>query len=567
MNWMWKSEILFGQPWIFNGTCVGNCLEKPCGDRWQGLQCTQSVTSQQCFISGIILSSYGLKGFISPSLANLSGLQILDLGVNYISGTIPLELGNLTNLVHFILDTNRLSGPLPSSLGALTRLTHLLLDTNCLSGPLPTSFGRLEKLENLYLSNNFLTGHLPTWPNASSLQHINIEYNNFEGTVPDTWGNLINVLELVLANNQFSQSIPPPLGKLVFLQNLNLANNLLEGAIPTTLEALQQLQYFYLENNFLSCTLPDIFDRMRKSLLSLDVSQNSLTGPLPPSITGLVTAYYLGLNSNQFTGKLSALDGLSSLQTLFAYTNKFTGNIPSVMSGFHRLRSLYLQDNNLGGDLGPLFMPSEGAPSRGVIPVSRPFPLLEALDVSQNAFSGIFPSSVFSLASLRVLSAGMNCFSGTLSVSTDTDPRRSVLSVIQLSGLSSSPSCRRYFFAQSTLLTDPGYVPNNFMEGTIPPALWALPNLTTLSLEGNGFRGTVDMQQFNASTAPLMNVSLSSNRLSGSVPLALQTFGRFQNLDLSYNKFSGTLSPLANFPSETTLNISANRISGGNLSC
>ena len=49
-------------------------------------------------------------------LGNLTNLIGLVLGVNELSGEIPLELGNLTNLTVLSLYNNQLSGCVPSSL-------------------------------------------------------------------------------------------------------------------------------------------------------------------------------------------------------------------------------------------------------------------------------------------------------------------------------------------------------------------------------------------------------------------------------------------------------------------
>ena len=100
--------------------------------------------------------------------------------------------------------------------------------------------------------------------------------------------------------------------------------------------------------------------------------------------------------------------------------------------------------------------------------------------------------------------------------------------------------------------------------GKIPDCVWALPNLTSLHLAGNSFTGklinpntstlsasvsvAVGSELGAASATPcitptLRNLSLSHNRLSGTIPAEILRFP-FDNLDLSYNKLWGHISDL-----------------------
>jgi len=103
-----------------------------------------------------------------------------------------------------------------------------------------------------------------------------------------------------------------------------------------------------------------------------------------------------------------------------------------------------------------------------------------------------------------------------------------------------------------------------FLSQPIPSALWLLPNLTALYLEGNGFTGSLDIGNFSMSTSTLQNVSVANNRLTGAVPSALQRYGRFLVLDLTYNKLSGGILPDIAMSSVggATMTLSVNRLSG-----
>jgi hypothetical protein len=172
---------------------------------------------------------------------------------------------------------------------------------------------------------------------------------------------------------------------------------------------------------------------------------------------------------------------------------------------------------------------------------------------------------VFELPSLRILSASENCFSSLEAASAVPGrARKSHLQTVQLNGLSSGASCIAPYFHASSLLPHPGYRPLAFLSQPIPSALWALPNLTSLYLEGNGFTGRIDVGNFSAASSALVNVSLANNRLTGPIPMALQQHGKFATLDLSYNMLSGGVSAsfaVSSAPG-STLALAVNRLSG-----
>uniref|UniRef100_A0A0D9XU17 non-specific serine/threonine protein kinase n=1 Tax=Leersia perrieri TaxID=77586 RepID=A0A0D9XU17_9ORYZ len=127
--------------------------------------------NQEGKVTSIILSSSGLSGFLSDSIAKLPYLQQLLLDGNNITGEIPQELGNLSSL------------------------TTLKLGGNSLNGSIPDSLGRLSKLQNLDLSNNFLSGNIPTsLSNLPSLNDINLADNNLSG------GSRNSILKVILAS-------------------------------------------------------------------------------------------------------------------------------------------------------------------------------------------------------------------------------------------------------------------------------------------------------------------------------------------------------------------------------
>ena len=95
-----------------------------------------------------------------PTVWNANELIELDLGYNYLSGTIPQDLWDLESLKTLWLDHCNLTGPLPSSSKSAS-MHRLWLDSNLLSGAIPVDFGmNWTKLYSVKLQENLLTGSI-----------------------------------------------------------------------------------------------------------------------------------------------------------------------------------------------------------------------------------------------------------------------------------------------------------------------------------------------------------------------------------------------------------------------
>ncbi|KAJ1341171.1 hypothetical protein BSLG_004235 [Batrachochytrium salamandrivorans] len=165
-------------------------------------------------ITKLRLGAKMIQGVISPHLANLSRLRVLDLYKNNLSGYIPPEIGNLTKLTELSLYQNDLCGEIPPELGRLANLIELNLSINNLSGPIPKEIGELTRLGKLNLYNNQLSGRIPYLGRLTSLTRLNLYSNQLAGPLPKEIGGLINLTELKINYNQFTGNIPPEIGNL-----------------------------------------------------------------------------------------------------------------------------------------------------------------------------------------------------------------------------------------------------------------------------------------------------------------------------------------------------------------
>lgn len=112
-----------------------------------------------------------------------------------LSGTLSPSIGNLTNLQIVLLQNNNISGSIPAELERLSKLHTLDLSNNALSGALSTSMSQLKSLQYLRLNNNSFFGAIPSYlANMTQLAFLDLSYNNFSGPVPKLLAKTFNVI-------------------------------------------------------------------------------------------------------------------------------------------------------------------------------------------------------------------------------------------------------------------------------------------------------------------------------------------------------------------------------------
>ena len=285
----------------------------------------------------------------------------LRLEGNNLSGQIPPELGNLSKLERLSIEYNQLTGAIPSQLSNLTELTSLRLNGNRLTGAIPPELSSLNNLQILLLDNNELTG-----------------------SIPSELGNLSELVVLWLDNNQLTGTIPPELGDPPNLGELFLTNNPLTGCLPFTLTDVPVNDFTQLDLPF--CDNPDrailvalyhatngdnwtnntnwltdaplykwhgVDTDNRWNVHELSLSDNQLTGQLPPELGDLHFVKGLYFDNNQLTGQIPPeLGNLSkNLVSLWLHSNRLAGTIPAELANLDKLRALNVSDNQFTGEL------------------------------------------------------------------------------------------------------------------------------------------------------------------------------------------------------------------------
>ncbi|GLJ52321.1 hypothetical protein SUGI_1112830 [Cryptomeria japonica] len=137
-----------------------------------------------------------------------------------------------------------------------------------------------------------------------------------------------DVVGLYFSSYNMNNSIWQYVFKLPALHFLELSNNSLQGPIPVCVGSLANLQTLDLRDNQLTGEIPEALGNMSE-LYWLDPSNNKLTGQIPEALGNMSELQYLDLSNNELTGKIPEdLGSTGALLTLYLSNNKLTGKIP-----------------------------------------------------------------------------------------------------------------------------------------------------------------------------------------------------------------------------------------------
>ncbi|KAI3448763.1 hypothetical protein Pfo_005428 [Paulownia fortunei] len=362
-----------------------------------------------------------LSGSIPVGIFNISSLQSIVLACNNLSGTLPSTMGHkLPNLEILYLHRNSLTGQIPESISNSSKLTILSLNSNKFSGPIPDSLGNLRFLSCLHLFGNSLTSDsskelsfITSLISCQYLRDVNIADNPLHGVLPASIGNLSTSLEKIYASScRIKGNIPNEIGNLSHLMTLDLTDNELSGFIPKTFQGLQSLQGLSLGNNKISGSFPSSLCYLHK-LSSLNLSQNEISGPILDCMGNLTSLREIDLASNKLTSSIPfSLWNLNDLLSLPQEVenlkvaiyidlsrNRFTGVIPNISGGMQYLIKFSLASNNFQGSIPQSFGKMIS---------------LEWLDLSNNNLSGEIPKVLERLQFLKYFNVSFNKLRGEI---------------------------------------------------------------------------------------------------------------------------------------------------------
>ncbi|KAG2406923.1 Receptor-like kinase [Vigna angularis] len=269
-----------------------------------------------------------------------------------------------------------------------TNLVILDLGNTNLIGTLPDVFDSLVSLRELRLSYNNLTGGLPKTFAVSGIQ--NLWLNNqkdgfgFSGTI-EVLASMTRLSRVWLFKNLFTGPIPD-LSNCTALFDLQLSDNQLTGVVPPSLMSLSSLLKVSLDNNVLQGPVPSFGKGVKVTLDGVNSFCRKDSGPCDSRVTTLLDiakdfGYPLQLarswSGNDPCGDWSfVVCATGKIVTMNLAKQNLTGTISPAFANLTDLKNLYLNDNHLGGSIpGDLVNLAQ----------------LRILDVSNNNLSGDVP--------------------------------------------------------------------------------------------------------------------------------------------------------------------------------
>jgi len=326
---------------------------------------------------------------------------------------------------------------------------------------------------------------------------------------------------------------------------IELSNNNLSGPIPTSIGNMVNLEFLLLDRNKLSGSIPSTIANLSK-LRYLSLFQNYLNGKIPIEMNRLIALESLQLANNNFVGHLPhniCVGG--KLAKFSASNNYFTGHIPKSLKNCSSLIRVRLQENQLTGNITDAF---------------DVLPNLDYIELSENNFYGHLSPNWGKFRSLTSLKISNNNLSGVIppELGGATKLQELQLSSNHLTGNIPQDLCNLVLLFRLSLN-------NNDLSGNIPKRIASMKNLQFFSIGSNNLSGLIPNQLGNL--VKLWNMNFSQNKFEGNIPLELGKLISLTTLDLSGNFLSGRLTHmLGGLNKLETLNLSHNSLSG-DLSC
>ncbi|CAM0878642.1 unnamed protein product [Alopecurus aequalis] len=511
---------------------------------WEGVMCSVKTPHR---VTSLNLTSGGLVGIISPSIANLSFLHSLALTENTLTGEIPPSLGHLRRLRTLRLSNNTLQGRIPSFTNS-SNLWLLDVSNNNLAGQFPVDFP--PRLEVLDVSFNNLTGAIPaSLANITTLNTISCPSNHIDGNIPGELADLSSLQYLYMGVNRLTGRFPRAVLNLSILIGLDLVLNDLNGEVPPNLGiSLPNLQIISLGGNFFVGQIPSSITNA-SSLYFIDLSGKNFTGLVPPTIGKLTKLSELNLEENQIQAHskedwefLDSLCNCTELHMLSLSSNRLSGHVPSSLGNLsNQLQKLHLAGNQLSGEF-----PSGIANLHNLI----------LLTLGNNRFTGVLPEWIGTLKTLQKIGLYTNFFTGVIPSSLSNLSQLGWLFLFSNQFIGHIPPSFGNFPMLQYL-----EIAHNNLHGRVPVEIFTIPTIFQIDLSFNNLDGQLSIGIGKAKQ--LTNLGLSSNKLSGDIPKTISDCESLEDIELDSNNFSGSIpTSLGNITGLRVLNLSTNNLNG-----
>lgn len=353
------------------------------------------------------------------------------------------------------------------------------------------------------LSSNQLSGSLPSYiADLTKIYYFSVANNDFTGTIPELYTSLLSLQRFDVYGNYITGTIPSSFGSFTMLSILHLFDNIISGSYPSSLASNSRLRYVEIMRNRLIGTLPAV---LGDEHIFFKISQNMMTGAIPASLLQHTQLDLLYLDDNYLSGSIPLLLNGVRLESLHLEKNFLSGTLSSTLSLLSELQVMQLSHNLLSKQLPHNFTPSYDG--------------FYMIDISDNRLSGTLHDNLLVGENLKFVYFHENKLFGTI-----PNDLVSIANDIE----------------QLTLYS-------NKFSGTIPESLGLSSKLTTLLLQNNKFSGHVGeifRKPDDLSLTPfssLQFLDISSNRLSGSVPMEIFQLPSLRHIAIIDNCFTGSL--------------------------
>uniref|UniRef100_A0A7N0T7K9 non-specific serine/threonine protein kinase n=1 Tax=Kalanchoe fedtschenkoi TaxID=63787 RepID=A0A7N0T7K9_KALFE len=346
--------------------------------------------------------------------------------------------------------------------------------------------------------------------------------------------------------------MPNFLRNFTYLAAVDLSNNQFYGEIHNSLQGLSNLIFLLLMSNNFSGSISPLYNL--SSLEGLEISSNHFTGTLAQDMdVAFPKATFLSFSLNYFTGAIpSSISNISGLSVFQIDENDLTGRVPGNLGKLKQLSFLELSRNHLGS--------SEESNDLSFLDSLTNCTKLKWLDIGGNRFGGQLPNSVANFTlHLQTLSMWGNYITGSIPEGIGELSGLSYLSLSfnVLSGVIPNSIGKLGNLSQLSLKRNKlhGEIPSsignltqlsllnmreNSLTGNIPSTLGNCTGMEEIGISGNHFIGNLPHDLFTQ-FQNLRYCDISHNSLDGLIPLVFGNLGVLNTLDVSYNNFSGQI--------------------------
>lgn len=353
-------------------------------------------------------------------------------------------------------------------------------------------------------------------------------------TENDSRVNGINLTDCNIASEMYRN-----FSSLTELSYLDLSRNTIQGPIPADINRCNNLKYLNLSHNILQ---GDLSLAGLSNLETLDLSLNRFYGEIQSTFPAICNRLVVAnLSTNNFTGRIdNCFDACLNLKYLDLSSNNFNGEL---WSDFARLVEFSVSENYVSGNLSVSMFPEKCS--------------LQVLDLSDNMFRGVVPKDISNCRDLIILILWGNNFTGQIP--------DEIGSISTLQGLFLGNNSFSRNISESLLnLKNLAFLDlskNNF-GGEIQEIFGRFTQVKFLVLHGNSYTGGIN----SSGILRLPNIArldLSYNNFSGPLPIEISQMPSLKILILAYNQFNGSIPPeYGNLPHLQALDLSFNRLTG-----